>query len=369
MRTKFFILIVCCQFLAAIPSLFAASEAASPGLQASNLMNPNISVIGWLQGETGHHVLPAGQSQPESMQLKEMEVSFQAVVDPYSRADVFLSVEDGKISTEEGYVTWFTLPGNLSLKAGKFKANLGRFNRQHTPETAFADRPLVHEKYFGDGLSGVGGSLSWQVPIPNYFVNLDLEAFGTPSTDEVPSFGKAARKNITAVSRLSGYTDLTEATNLTAGVSYALGSAGQEFDSINNSSTTLQNKVLGLDWTFRYKNPHRAIYRSLIWQTEFFLDSHENSAVTTVYSRGLFSHIDYQFAQRWHCGLRYDYSESPTDKHDLDRGGLTYLTFYPSEFSLISVQGKHVLKADGEKENIGYLKMTFNIGPHGAHPF
>ncbi|MBI4249902.1 MAG: hypothetical protein HY611_10405, partial [Elusimicrobia bacterium] len=52
-----------------------------------------------------------------------------------------------------------------------------------------------------------------------------------------------------------------------------------------------------------------------------------------------------------------------------DRGALFYLTFTPSEFSLISLQGKTRRRAGGEKENQAFLKVTFNIGPHGAHPF
>src|SRR5262249_39858459 len=53
----------------------------------SKVFNPDIGVIGNFLGATGHNEvapLPA-------LQLSESEVSLQAVVDPYARADFFLS--------------------------------------------------------------------------------------------------------------------------------------------------------------------------------------------------------------------------------------------------------------------------------------
>jgi hypothetical protein len=79
--------------------------------------------------------------------------------------------------------------------------------------------------------------------------------------------------------------------------------------------------------------------------------------------------MDYQFARRWHTGVRFDYSEFPTDGDHHEEGRLTYLTYAPSEFSQISLQGRQVQRMDGTLERLAFLKTTFNIGPHGAHPF
>jgi hypothetical protein len=54
----------------------------------------------------------------------------QATVDPYARADFFLSFgrdpETGKygVEVEEGYLTTLSLPARLQLKAGRFRSAL-----------------------------------------------------------------------------------------------------------------------------------------------------------------------------------------------------------------------------------------------------
>ncbi|MBI4051629.1 MAG: hypothetical protein HY400_03905 [Elusimicrobia bacterium] len=349
-----------------------SSAPVASALQASNVLNPNVSVIGWFQGESGQRKLGEGEEAPPAFQLKEAEIAFQSVVDPYARADFFVAVEpsEEKVDLEEGYLTWFNLPYDLALKVGKFKGNFGKFNRTHTPETAFSDRPIVHEKYFGEeGLSSMGGSLSWHVPNPWIFVDLNAEVLNMPKFSEVPAFDEARRKDLLYIGRLSGYYDLTESANFTLGTSYVHGSSGQEFDAISSSSKTLASQLYGLDITFRWKNPQRAIYRSFFWQTEAFWNKREISSLPSVKSFGLFTHLEYQFLRRWRVGGRYDWSESPSDDSQHEAGGLLYLTFAPSEFSLISVQGRQIKKPTGETENVGFLKITFNIGPHGAHPF
>src|SRR5687767_1254108 len=156
---RFSIFIVVFLLLAGLAPLNAQNAPATGALQASNLLNPNISAIGWFQAETGRRTLAEGEEEPEAFALKEIELAFQAVVDPYVRADIFAAIEDGEIDIEEGYLTWIALPGGLGGKIGKFKANFGKFNRVHAPESAFADRPLAAENYLGEeGLSGTGVS-------------------------------------------------------------------------------------------------------------------------------------------------------------------------------------------------------------------
>jgi hypothetical protein len=156
---------------------------------------------------------------------------------------------------------------------------------------------------------------------------------------------------------------------MTLGASYAYGAAGQEFNEVDSSSKTLRSQLYGFDLTFRWKDPRRAVYRSAFWQTEALWNQRDNSSASTAASKGLFSHLEYQFARRWRAGGRFDWTESPIDNSRHEHGGLLYLTFMPSEFCLVSLQGRTVRKSDGTDEHLGFLKLTFNIGPHGAHPF
>src|SRR5574342_333230 len=45
--------------------------------------------------------------------LQEVELSLQAVVDPYARADIFLSFAPGSVDVEEAYLTTLSLPAGL----------------------------------------------------------------------------------------------------------------------------------------------------------------------------------------------------------------------------------------------------------------
>jgi hypothetical protein len=62
------------------------SRAESP-LQASNIGNPNVSVIGWFQSEAGHRQKNADTA--EAFSLKEAEIGIQSIVDTYAKADFF----------------------------------------------------------------------------------------------------------------------------------------------------------------------------------------------------------------------------------------------------------------------------------------
>ncbi len=97
--------------------------------RSSLSFNPDIGVIGDFQSS----YISKGDKNFD-MYLNETELSLQAVVDPYLRADFFLSFgrdpETNKygVEVEEGYLTTLSLPAKLQLKAGKFREAIGRIN-------------------------------------------------------------------------------------------------------------------------------------------------------------------------------------------------------------------------------------------------
>lgn len=346
-----------------------AQTAPAPSLpQLGNLLNPNISVIGTFLGTAGREQAPESEA---GLRLKEAELGLQSVVDPYSRADFFIAIgDDGVVDLEEGYLSFLALPGGFSAKLGKFRMDLGKLNRTHPGETAFADRPLAARRFFGaEGLAGAGGALSYLIPNPmDLYLNAELEVVNTPPAGEAPAFGAADRGDLLYLGRVSTFVDLGESVNVTLGGTYADGANGLGYDAAAASSSTLRTGVLAADLTLRWKDPKRAIYQSLFWQTEGYSVRSEQVAGPATARFGAFSHLEWQFARRWRAGGRYDWSQSPIlTRHE--EGGLAYLTFDPSEFSRLSLQGRQLRLADGTKETVGWLKVTFNIGPHGAHPF
>ena len=61
------------------------------GAAASKVFNPDIAVIGDFLGAIGSNDSPFATP---SLELHEAETSFQAIVDPYARADFFLTFQE-----------------------------------------------------------------------------------------------------------------------------------------------------------------------------------------------------------------------------------------------------------------------------------
>ena len=337
----------------------------------SSLLNPNISVIGWFQGTAGDVNDEEGSS---AFEFREAELAFQANVDPYSRADFFVAVspEEG-VDLEEGTLTFLSLPAGFTAKLGKFRSHFGKFNRTHPPETPFADRPLAAERFLGEeGLAAVGASASWLAPLPFYF-NLDAEVTTTPDAGESPAFEAYRGKDLLYLGRASAYFDLSESVNLTAGATAADGANGSVPPPVPGEEGEAPRALLyGADFTFRWKNPRRAIYRSLTAQAEWMERRAEQPAGPDQIRSGGFAYVDLQFARRWHAGARYDWSDALGDPEtDPATGVLGFVTFNPSEFASLSLQirDQDLEDPSASDDPVFFLKTTFSIGPHGQHPF
>ena len=159
---------------------------------------------------------------------------------------------------------------------------------------------------------------------------------------------------------MRGYRDLTEGTNLDLGASFAFGHTDLEPDSTR--------RLFGVDATFRYRPLRRAIYRRFLGRTELVWNQDRlESASPSVF--GMYASGEYQFAQRWFAGGRYDYSQRPLDSSLVDQGGAATLTFWPSEFSQVRGQYRRTRYAEHVTANEFLFQFLFSIGAHGAHVF
>lgn len=347
------------------PDTAAASPpepAAAPGALpvGGSFTNPAISVIGWLQAVAGND--PAAQEEP--FELREAEIAFQAAIDPFSRADFFLAAGHEGLEVEEGYLTWLTLPGGGQARLGKFRAALGKFNATHPPETPFADRPLAPLAFLGDeGLATTGLSVSALLPNPaGLYWDLIANVGSVPEPDHSPLFEPVSRSDVLVVGRTSVFVPLGESADLNLGASYANARA-QEPLRIEGDRAQLGVA----DLTLRWKNPRRSIYRSLTLQGELMGERGSGDDAST--RTGALAYVLYQFARQWTLGARYDWAERP-DGPEHASGALALLQYRPSEFSTLSLQARRVRDAALDQQfDTAFFKWTFNIGPHGAHPY
>lgn len=346
------------------PDQSGASQASMAG--SSKVFNPDISVIANFIGVAGENPM---STQP-ALQLSEAEVSFQAVVDPYARADFFLSAGPEGLDVEEGYITFTSLPANILLKVGKMRAQFGKVNTLHSHAMPTADRPLVTENLVGgeDGLSDSGMSVSHLVQTSALYLELTGEVFAGTSN----VFQSQQRSELNYVGRVRAYRDLTEGTNIDLGTSYAFGptDVGQTMTFPTGvTPTTLNKSLYGIDATFRYRPLRRAIYKRLNLRTELIWSRQDLAAGDETTAFGWYGLAEYQFARRWYLGGRFDQSGRTLDGSLHDNGGSFFMTFWPSEFSQIRGQYRLTNYAEGVRANEFLFQFDFAIGAHGAHIF
>src|SRR5207237_4927250 len=127
------------------------------GGAAAKVLNPDISVIGDFLGAVGK----SGNRFTPALEMHESEVGFQEVIDPYARADFFLSFGEQGVTLEEGYLTFTSLPAGLQLRVGKMRAAFGKVNTLHNHVLPWTDRPLMTQNIVGgeDGIDDAGLSL------------------------------------------------------------------------------------------------------------------------------------------------------------------------------------------------------------------
>src|SRR5512142_2009019 len=113
-----------CRSCALVGALLSAPTTATAQSPPAKVFNPDISVIGNAHAWVGHNAV---DPQP-SIELHESELGLQAIVDPYARADFFLTFgsEKGDVGVEEGYLTFLNLPWDLLVKAGRMKGAFGK---------------------------------------------------------------------------------------------------------------------------------------------------------------------------------------------------------------------------------------------------
>jgi hypothetical protein len=317
------------------------------------VFNPDIAAIGNFVGAIG----PTPGGGEPSLSLQESELSFQAVVDPYARADFFLTFGPEEVGVEEGFITFPALPGGLLAKVGQMREAFGRVNTEHPHTLPFVDRPLISRNLLGgEALSDAGISVARLVPIPWFFLEATAQVYqGSSDVFQAPT-----RADLQYVGRLRAYQDLTESTNLDLGGSIAYGNNGVTEDS--------KTRLLGADLTLRYRPLRRSIYTSLVARGEAVWSRREDPA-GTVDAFGAYGYLGYQFARRWTAGVRLDTAEHAEAAGVRDKGGSIILTYRPSEFSLVRAQYRRTTFGEESPVNELLFQFLFSIGAHGAHPF
>jgi hypothetical protein len=341
------------------------TSAPPAPVRSSASANPDISAIGDFRINYMSNL-----KRNFDAELHEAEISLQSVVDPYARADFFISLsrnaETGEFGAEveEGYLTTLSLPGHLQLKAGKFKQALGRINIVHPHALPFVDLPNAYVRFFGEeGLNDEGISVSWLLPNHAFFQELTFELTDGPRDN--PSFARSSKNNYLKLIKLKNFWDLTSNATLELGLT-----------GISGANALGNNTNIGaVDLTYKWKPVQFNTYKSFTFQNEFYYSSADyfNETVTSI---GWYSLINKQVSKRTFVTARYDYTNLPSSKQFVEQAASITLGWYATEFQKIELQGKYTTANQEEelnnfKKNFSsvFLRWIFVIGTHGAHQY
>ncbi|HYJ78876.1 MAG TPA: hypothetical protein VEW03_04715 [Longimicrobiaceae bacterium] len=362
---------------------------AAPAGPVARLL-PDISVVGDLVGDFS----PEGSTQEggERFAVREVELAFQAAVDPFFRGDVFLGFSDAEgVHIEQAYLTATALPHGLEARLGRFLMPFGKQNTTHRHDLHTVEYPWVLQRFLGEeGLKGTGIWAS-RVFSPFGFYQ-ELQATAVDGLGE-PVEGLATAEPVNRQlgglgfsGRLRNYVDLSEASNFELSFSAMTGRRAQPFaapDDAEVNAVARRQTTLGADLTFRWRPLQQGLYRSLILQAEVlkqlnrdpgdevdipgggsapFLGPRRDFTGAYVFGR-------YQLSRRTFLGARLDRVEDPEADGETLTAGSGVLEFFPSEFSKLTATLERLSPGVGDAVSRIVLQATFAIGPHKPHPF
>jgi hypothetical protein len=370
-------------------------------------LNPDISAIvdfagGWYsQNDTT--VKNGDDPGSTGFNLQETEVALQAVVDPYFRADIFLTIPNAHgLEVEEAYLTTTRLPWNFQFKAGIFRAALGRQNTQHLHMQDFTRRPELNALFLGvDGLRSPGIELNWLVPKLPFYLVLAYSMFSVAAADvnsPLQTFGGGQPWDFTYLVTARAFFSPSDTTSLYFGLNYAHGKTSQSTNLGNGTIPTAPpgstvptfydnwyDNLYGADLYFKWKPVNQAqTYTSVAWTTEWFMRQIPDLTILGVkkpqLEGGLYTQLVFQVHRRWFLGVRGEIDGIPSgDQVQREYAASGSVTWQLSEFSRIRLYGEVRVPDKGASNPTppqptstygdAFIQFEVAIGAHGAHPF
>ncbi|HEV8455096.1 MAG TPA: hypothetical protein VGQ69_05840 [Gemmatimonadales bacterium] len=348
---------------------------------------PDISAVGDLVADFS----PQGSTQEDGgrFNVREIELALQAAVDPYFRGDIFLGISDLEgIAIEQAFLTATALPGRLEGRLGRYLMPIGKQNTTHRHDLHTVEYPYVLQRFLGEeGLKGTGLYLARVVSPLGFYQEIILTAvdrFGEAPEDLVtaePSNHKLSGLGYSA--RLRNYWDLSQATNIELSASAMTGRREQPLaTAVGDVNAALaRQSLVGADFTFRWRPLQQGLYKSFLFQTEFFRQLNSDRPVLpagvlpadylgpTRNFSGAYVFARYQLTRRGYFGGRFDWVQDPEADGARLLAGTALYEFFPSEFSkLLAAVERRSLKDAGSTTRF-LLQASFALGPHKPHPF
>ncbi|NHZ85395.1 MAG: hypothetical protein GWP19_05885 [Planctomycetia bacterium] len=314
---------------------------------AQTTVNPDISVIGDLVGIT--------DKESTDFSSSGVELAIQGYVNPFARADVYLHKhnDDSPIHLEEAFLSIERgLPLNLGLRAGKFRPDFGKINKEHMHTYYYILPSVPVQSIMGNEMwSSIGIESAVLLPLP-WYSNLSFgilqKGISQHHHEHTEEHEEAIVGNALS-GRLSNFFELNSNTHLEIGMSY--------YQEINGSN----NSLVGTDYKFKWRPD---TYRSFVLQGDYFYKStSDGEKINAGYTW-----FNYQFNRIWNAGLIFDFSTDIEEEPYKSIG--IFAGFSPvEESSVLRLRLHHECHGNESPRLSLVAQIIWALGPHKPHQF
>ncbi len=337
--------------------------------------------------------------------LRLFEIDLASRIDPLGWAYAVIAFEDEggetSIALEEGAM-WLddALPGNFSLRGGKFLADFGKWNTIHVHDRAYAFMPGPSEEFFGGELNvsglelhhwfGVGDlPVRWSVGVAPQFgeESSDLGDVGMPQSSTEFSgeaLGRRTPSQFLYTARVTAQHDVglhgffqwgLSAIHTPAGLAAPADTNG---DDLVDAQMEASQTTVALDLSVRLPDP--ATRTAHAASVELYANSREvwdegSAALENRDANGIWSDYEYSFNPEWSAGVYGAWWQAAAN--DLGAEWFTgaeaassralFLTWHLSHFNRLRLQCAQESPLDAENSWTLVLQWTVILGNH-AHP-
>ena len=322
---------------------------------------------------------------------RSLELNASASVDPFAKAWVVANASadsatgESTFGIEEAALQTTSLPGNLTLTAGRFFGEFGKLSNIHDHELPFVNRPLALDTYIGGESRSDGAQLNWLVPVAHY-ISLTAgvgDQFGGDAGPNNPGNTRVIG-GLNFWGRASTSFDFSDDWPAEAGVSGLWNPKTEDRGGAlarpdGSTATEKERRLAGLDFKLSYVPLRNNQFKSFTWGTEvlfsdnnFLFDPNGIPASGDEYrgsvnSLGLYSYASYKWSRQWSAGFLFDYVQSAQNHADETFAYSPFVTFALSHWNQLRLQYTHTERSPAsglQSDDAIYLQWAWIIGAH-----
>ena len=308
--------------------------------------------------------------------LRSGELFMSAPVDPFVRAFATINGSSTEgFDIEEAAIVTTSLPWNLTVKGGRFFADVGRMPHWHDEALPFVNRPPSIDRMFGGETQAEGAEVTWLAPT-EHFIQVNAGLYNTIGADrdrqlrEEGFHGYRAFDELTWLVHPNTYFDLTDTLNLEAG--------GTFFTVADHN----QRQLYGADLTLRHQPGTSSAYQGFVLGTEWYWNNERFANVPVGFDpatgvellgnhrfmrNGGYAYLETFWNRRYSFGVRADFAEDVEGAARSQRTYSAFATWMPSEFHRLRLQFDEITGSVNDNQQVT-LQWTAFMGSH-SHGF